>query len=203
MLVANMFFTALFFGTLGFVGTALAGKICARLPRLENAPPAGKAPVPWIVGGAALLGALVALHGAPPQQVFLLGIVTLALAGVWCADTEYGIVPDVFTLGPLAAILLVAILMHQWWIVLSAFVPFVPFALAAVLSKGHGMGWGDVKLVALGGALLGMQLSIVAFMAACVAAVVVARFARVRSGPIAFAPYLVAAIGVSLGVVGN
>ncbi|MGZ3532757.1 MAG: prepilin peptidase [Vulcanimicrobiaceae bacterium] len=203
MVFLNAFFTAILYGTLAFVASILSKKVCEELPRLEDGPPPGTPPVKWLIGGAAVLGALVALHHAPPQQVLLLGIVTLALAAIWCSDTAYGVVPDVFTLGPLAAILLVAVIAHEWFIVLSAVVPFAPFALAALLSKGRGMGWGDVKLVALGGALLGMHTAIVAFMAACIAAVIVSRLGRVRSGPIAFAPYLVAAIAVSLGVVGK
>jgi prepilin signal peptidase PulO-like enzyme (type II secretory pathway) len=198
-----MFFTGLLYGTLAFVGAAWSARMCANLPLLEDGPQAAVPPVKALVAGAAAIGILIALHRAPPQQTLLLGIVVLALAAIWCSDTSHGIVPDVFTLGPLAAILLVAVLMQQWWIVLSAAVPFVPFAIAALLSKGRGMGWGDVKLVALGGALLGMQLSIVAFMAACIAAVVVSRFQRRATGPIAFAPYLCAAIGLSLGVVGR
>ncbi|MDQ2872640.1 MAG: A24 family peptidase [Candidatus Eremiobacteraeota bacterium] len=203
MLLANVFFTALLYGTLAYVGSVLSEKICKNLPRLEGGPEAGKPPVPMLVAAACLLGALLALRQAPPAQILLLGVVTLALAAIWCSDTAYGIVPDVFTLGPLLAILLIAAIVHQWWIVVSAVVPFLPFALAALLSKGRGMGWGDVKLVALGGALLGMQTSIVACLAACIAAVVVSRFQRRHRGPIAFAPYLVAAIGVSLGVVGS
>ncbi len=203
MLFANVFFTALLYGTLAYVGSAASERICKNLPRLEDGPQAGKPPVTALIAGSAILGALLALHHTAPQQTFLLGLVTLALAAIWCSDTAYGIVPDVFTLVPLAVILLLAAVTHRWWIPLSAAVPFLPFAVAALLSKGRGMGWGDVKLVALGGALLGMQTSIVAFMGACIAAVLVSRFRRAHSGPIAFAPYLVAAIGISLGVVGT
>jgi prepilin signal peptidase PulO-like enzyme (type II secretory pathway) len=203
MIFLNTIFTALLYGALAFVASVVSKRICEELPRLEGGPPPGTPPVKWLVAGAALLGALVALHHAPPSQVLLLGIITFALTAIWCSDTAYGLVPDVFTLGPLAAILLVAILLHQWYIVISALVPFVPFAVAAFLSKGRGMGWGDVKLVALGGALLGMHIALVAFIAACIAAVLVSRLQRIRSGPIAFAPYLVAAIAVSLGVVGR
>jgi prepilin signal peptidase PulO-like enzyme (type II secretory pathway) len=60
------------------------------------------------------------------------------------------------------------------------------------------MGWGDVKLAALGGAVLGAGAALIAFAAACLVAVGVA-WARGRGAePIAFAPYLVASIGAAL-----
>ena len=78
-----------------------------------------------------------------------------ALTGCWYCDLARGIVPDFFTLFPLAALGSFAAVEGEWRVLISAAVPFVPFALAAVFSRGRGMGWGDAKLVALGGAVLG------------------------------------------------
>jgi leader peptidase (prepilin peptidase)/N-methyltransferase len=75
---------------------------------------------------------------------------------------------------------------------------FVPFAVAALASRGLGMGWGDVKLVALGGAVLGWEAAILAFGCACALAVIVALARKRRHEPLAFAPYLVAAIALPL-----
>jgi prepilin signal peptidase PulO-like enzyme (type II secretory pathway) len=77
------------------------------------------------------------------------------------------------------------------WSMLAA---FLPFALAALLSKGRGMGWGDSKLAALGGAVLGLQLSLLTFAAACLALVAVGWIRNRRTEPMAFAPYLAVAI---------
>jgi prepilin signal peptidase PulO-like enzyme (type II secretory pathway) len=60
------------------------------------------------------------------------------------------------------------------------------------------MGWGDVKLVALGGAVLGIHAAVLAFAAACLIAVAVAALLKRRSEPIPFAPYLAVAIAVAL-----
>ena len=74
-------------------------------------------------------------------------------------------------------------------------------AIAALASRGRGMGWGDVKLAALGGALLGVADATLAyFVAAAVAYVIARRTAGVRR-PIAFGPYLAASIAVTLTIV--
>lgn len=197
-----MLAAALVFGCLAWFGVVLAARVCRDLPRLEDGPPPGAAPIPYLIGGSSLVGALLVLHHAPVLQVLLMGLVCMALVAAWCSDAAYGIVPDLFTLGPLVAVLGVAVALGAWWLLVSALVPLLPFAIAALLSKGRGMGWGDVKLVALGGALLGMQVAVIAFSCASLAAVLVYRRRGLAHGPIAFAPYLVAAIGLSLAVVG-
>ncbi|HKU81231.1 MAG TPA: prepilin peptidase, partial [Candidatus Tumulicola sp.] len=75
---------------------------------------------------------------------------------------------------------------------------FVPFAIAAWSTKGRGMGWGDVKLVALAGAALGAPLAMLAMVAACILAVIGYRIKHLASGPIAFAPYIAVAVGVAI-----
>lgn len=193
---------ALVFGCLAWFGIVLSARVCARLPRLSYGPPAAQPPVPYLIAGSALFGAALALHQVPFFQLLLLGVVWMALVAAWCSDSTMGIVPDVFTLVPLAFVIAVAVFTHAWWIVASALIPLLPFGLAALASRGRGMGWGDVKLVALGGALLGIQTAIAAFAVACIAAALVYRLRGTQTGPIAFAPYLVAAIGISLALIG-
>lgn len=193
---------ALVFGCLAWFGVLCSARVCRDLPRLPDGPPPGPVPVAWLVAGASVVGGFLGFHGLPVLQLLLVGSVCMALVAAWCSDVAYGIVPDVFTLVPLAALLALAIATQSWWLIVSALVPLLPFGLAALASKGRGMGWGDVKLVALGGALLGMQVALAAFAVACLLAVVIYRTRGVQSGPIAFAPYLVAAIGVSLAIVG-
>jgi prepilin signal peptidase PulO-like enzyme (type II secretory pathway) len=79
----------------------------------------------------------------------------------------------------------------------SAAVPFAAFAAAALLSHGRGMGWGDVKLATLGGAVLGLEASLVALSLSCLAAAIYGYARGQRDVPIAFAPYLVAAIALT------
>ena len=195
MIVASIL-GALFFAAAGYLGSLLGLAFAERIEAFEDGPEPGRPLIPALIAACALIGAVVTAHGNQ-GQVLLIAIVCVALVAIWITDTTRGVVPDVFTLGPLGLILLVALWQHNWFVFASAAVPFVPFAIVAVLSHGRGMGWGDVKLVALGGALLGAEASVLAFALACVAAVVLNYVRGRRHGPIAFAPYLAAAIGLA------
>lgn len=191
---------ALFFGAAAYVGVLLANSMTFESGALENAPPRGEPPIAVLIGASALIGAIVVPHAVGNAQILLLAILCLVLAGIWCTDVRYGIVPDVFTLAPLGLLVVVGMLQHEWGIFFSILLPALPFAGAAILSKGIGMGWGDVKLAALGGAVLGPQAAVLAFALACIAAVIVAYARGWRTGPIAFAPYMAAAIAVAVPV---
>jgi leader peptidase (prepilin peptidase)/N-methyltransferase len=189
---------AFFFGAAGIVGALLGVTFADRFESLSDGPPPQQTPIPLLILGCALIGAFITVHAFSPAQLVMLAIVCVSLVAIWIVDARRGIVPDAFTLGPLGIILLVAIWQHEWQFFISAAIPFVPFAIAAMLSKGRGMGWGDVKLVALGGAVLGAQWAIIAFAVACFAAVVMCYARGKQRGPIAFAPYLTAAIGAAI-----
>ena len=190
---------ALFFAAAGYLGSLLGLAFAERIEPFEDGPEPGRPLVPALIAACALIGAIVATR-ADQGQILLIAIVCLALVAIFITDTMRGIVPDVFTLGPLGLILVVALWQHNWFVFISAAVPFVPFAIVAALSHGRGMGWGDVKMVALGGALLGAEASVLAFAVACVGAVVLNYVRGRRHGPIAFAPYLAAAIGLAIPV---
>jgi leader peptidase (prepilin peptidase)/N-methyltransferase len=194
------FLGAVFFAVAGYLGALLGVTFADRLPRLTDAPAPQNTPVLALVAACALIGAMVVTHAVSQGQVMLIAIVCLALVAIWITDARRGLIPDVFTLGPLGIMLLVGVWQHEWWLFISAALPFIPFAVAAMLSRGRGMGWGDVKLVALGGAVLGAQVAILAFAAACLAAVAVNYTRGNKRGPIAFAPYLAAAIGVAIPI---
>lgn len=188
---------AVFFALAAFVGVQVGNAVAESLQRFDDGPQPHDAPASWLIGGCAVIGALTVVHAVAPAQVLLVALVCTSLVAAWCCDARTGIVPDFFTVIPLAIILAVALWTHESWIFVSTLVPFVPFAAAAALSRGRGMGWGDVKLAALGGGVLGAQLSLLAFAIACIVAVVVSRVHR-RPAPIAFAPYLAGAIGIAL-----
>src|SRR5581483_12514797 len=120
---------ALFFGIAAYAGILLAGTLSYR--RLEDSPEPGEPPAAWLIAGSAAVGAIVAAHGNA-SQIVISAIVCASLAGIWCTDVRYGIVPDALTLGPLAIVLLTAFWQHQWSLVAGAVIPVIPFAIAAL-----------------------------------------------------------------------
>lgn len=188
---------ALFFAAAAYLGVVLGNAFAERAQPLPGGPAPHEVPLAVLLAGAAVIGALVVLR-APPSEILMVAIMCVALSAIWVTDARRGVVPDAFTLGPLAIIFAVALWQHEWYVFAGAAAPFIPFAAAAALSKGRGMGWGDVKLVALGGAVLGLELSVLAFALACLIAVAVNYARGQRRGVFAFAPYLSAAIAVAM-----
>jgi prepilin signal peptidase PulO-like enzyme (type II secretory pathway) len=189
---------AIFFGCVAFIAAEVSRAVCARVEPLSDGPATGTPPILVLVAASTLLGGGLMARGATVAELAAAAIVIFALVAAWCSDMLCGLVPDVFTLAPLGALLLLAFTQRDWGILVSALVPFVPFAVAALYSRGHGMGWGDAKLVALAGAALGAPLALLALAVACVAAVVGHRLAHAGRNPIAFAPYIAACTGLAL-----
>ena len=190
----------LIFGAAALLGILASEHICGRIEAFPDGPsPASPQPV-LLVTVMALVGGCVALHGFAASVIAVGAVAAFALTGCWYCDLARGIVPDFFTLFPLGCLAVFAVVEGEWRVILSAAVPFVPFAAAALLSRGRGMGWGDAKLVALGGAVLGAQASLVAFALSCLAAGVVSRINGRRGTPVAFAPYLVIAAAGTLAL---
>jgi prepilin signal peptidase PulO-like enzyme (type II secretory pathway) len=193
--------TAALFAAAGWIGTLAAGALCAgRTPFDDGPQPVAFRRWPFALAGCCI-GAVLAAHGAPPAQLAVLVLVMFALAGGAAADLACGVLPDVFTLGPLALIVGFGFAARDVTPALGAAFAFAPFAAAAIFSRGRGMGWGDVKLAALGGALLGARDATLAFALAAIAAYVIARRTGGARRPIAFGPYLAASIVATLAVV--
>jgi hypothetical protein len=188
---------AVFFASIAVVAIGVSRAFCAQIEASDDGPPARTPPYVVLPAACALLGVLLVTLHAGPLELGIAAIVLFALVACWCSDTLCGIVPDVFTLAPLAALLLFAIAQRDWPMALSAPLVFAPFAAAALFTRGHGMGWGDAKLVALSGIALGAPLAFLTLSAACAAAVVAHRLSSTR-GPIAFAPYIAALTGAAL-----
>jgi prepilin signal peptidase PulO-like enzyme (type II secretory pathway) len=189
---------AIFFASVAVVAVQLSRAACAGESPAPNGPAAGKPPYALLVVGCAVLGGLLVYAGATAIQLGIAALVLFTLVAAWCSDTLCGLVLDIFTLPPLAALLLFAISERQWMMVVAAAVAFAPFAVAAMLSRGMGMGWGDAKLVAITGAALGLPLAVLALAAACAAAAILHRLLRGKGSPIAFAPYIAAATALAL-----
>jgi prepilin signal peptidase PulO-like enzyme (type II secretory pathway) len=190
--------TVLLFGLAGGLGAACARVLCATRAPYEDGPQPIAVPSPVFVVAAACLGLAVAWRGLEPAQVALLLTVVVALAGCSAADLACGALPDAFTLAPLVLVLTLSAFERDPMPALAAAFVALPFAAAALLSRGRGLGWGDVKLAALGGALLGAGGAALAFTLAALAAYVMARATGRPRRPIAFGPYLAATIAITL-----
>jgi prepilin signal peptidase PulO-like enzyme (type II secretory pathway) len=189
---------ALFFAGVALVGAEVSRLYCAHVEPFADGPTPRHAPVVAICITAAAIGGLLSFWKVPALNIGLASIVVFSLVACWCSDAICGIVPDVFSLVPLAVLLLFALTQRDWEVWWSATIPFAFFAGAALLTRGKGMGWGDAKLVALTGAALGAPLALVALPIACVVAVVAQRFAKTKGVPMAFAPYIAALTGIAL-----
>jgi leader peptidase (prepilin peptidase)/N-methyltransferase len=199
-LVLTIFGAAAAFGAFAFAGVMAARTYWDDIAPLPDAPPRSEPPTLAIVAVAVLLGVLCGLRGIPPTGLAVVALTVGLMSAIWCVDVRRGIVPDALTLIPLVVLVLANALMGRWFVTLAAIVPAVPFAIMAWRTKGQGLGWGDVKLAALGGALLGMQTAMLSFAIAALVAVAVAAIRRAGKQPIPFGPYLASAIALPLAL---
>ncbi len=196
--IVVLFGWAFIFACAAGCGVLAAMLICSRTEAFADGP-SSRALHPAIpIALFALLGPLLAARGGTVGQLGIVALLGVPLAGIWYADARKGIVPDVFTLFPLAIIAVSVLIHHSWFVAISAAFLFVVFAVAAALSKGRGMGWGDAKLAALTGAVLGLESSMLALALACFAATVVSVIRDRGTKPIAFAPYIIVAIVMAM-----
>ena len=202
MIAMTAIVTTLLFGAAAWSGMLFADMLCiGRKPADDGPEPTAFKRWP-IVAGATVLGTIVGVQGVSPWHAAICTIAVLALAGCAAADLSCGMLPDVLTLGPLALVVGSGIALHSWAPAIGAVLVFAPFAIVAILSNGRGMGWGDVKLAAFGGAFLGVRDATLAFVLAAIAAYIVARRSGHPKRPIAFGPYLagsIATISVTIG----
>lgn len=186
------------YGFAALLGLRCSAAMCENIVPFQDGPRPGKPPTIALIVGATIVGAVLATRGLPAQGLSIFAVLVVSLVACWYSDVRCGIVPDAFTLVPLVLVLGVALVERNVVPLVSGVIVFLPFAGAALLSKGLGMGWGDVKLVALGAAVLGLQTSVLAFCGACLLAVLIAVVRRRRHEPIAFVPYLAGSIAVAL-----
>ncbi len=191
---------ALLFGVTGRLGSRLAEAWYGERLREHDGPPSVALPAWIFIAVPAALGIVVGVRGVQPLQAVVLLVAVLALTVCAATDCRSGTIPDLFTLGPLLAVLLVSALRREWTPSAGALFAFVPFAAIASLSRGRGMGWGDVKLAALGGALVGLGGITLAVVIASAAAALAAFLQGRARRPIAYGPYLAASIAVALGL---
>jgi prepilin signal peptidase PulO-like enzyme (type II secretory pathway) len=149
-----------------------------------------------LVGSSAGCGLILALRGLAWQDLTMAAVMSIFLAACWHSAVATGKISDYFIFIPLSAILIADAAQQDYWLLLAPLIPFLPFAVAAYISKGENMGWDDAKLAALGGATLGAWYAVLAFATACIVAAIVARLRKKTREPILFAPYMIASLAL-------
>jgi leader peptidase (prepilin peptidase)/N-methyltransferase len=191
---------AALFGTAGWCGRMLAETRYASLEREADGPLPVALPAWLFVAVPAGLGTVVGLHGVQPVTLALLVIAVLSLTVCAATDLRSGLLPDLFTIGPLVVVVAVSAQQGDWLPLAGAVFALLPFAAIAAISRGRGMGWGDVKLAALGGALVGIGgITLAVTLASAAAFLVFSVKGRTRE-PIAFGPYLAVSIGALMAL---
>ncbi len=193
----SILITSVAFATFSFAGALIARTYFGGEP-IPDGPPVSQPPVRSLIIAAAIAGGVCAYRGLGAEALAIVAASCALMTAIWYTDVTRGIVPDSLTLIPLGALIVAGCLTGRWYLALAAAIPAAPFAFMAWRTKGIGMGWGDVKLAALGGALLGMKDATLAFALASFIAIVIAKLRRAEARPVAFAPYLASAIIVPL-----
>ncbi|KKT32410.1 MAG: Type 4 prepilin-like protein leader peptide-processing enzyme [Candidatus Woesebacteria bacterium GW2011_GWB1_44_11] len=135
-----------------------------------------------------------------PQILWL--IIFCILEIIFIIDFEHQIIPDSFVFAGLFLSLFL-IPDSLFGSLFAGFLASTLLVLIHLLTKGRGMGLGDVKFAVLGGMLVGLKLLPVWFFLAFLTGafigiiLILGRKARLKS-QIAFGPFLVAAIPLSL-----
>lgn len=189
-MIARIVLSSFIFACSAAVGITLAQMLLSRTESLEDGPRRVNLHPAVPVVFMAILGIVLAVRGAGTAQLATAALLGVPLIGSWYADSHKGIIPDAFTLLPLAAICIFAFVSHSWMIPVFALVTFVVFACAALLSRGRGMGWGDAKLAGVAGAVLGLPWSFGVLGVACLAATVTSIVRDRGKSPVAFGPYI-------------
>ncbi len=168
-------------------------------------------PIPWRypaleLASGALAAASMAAFGADWRGLAVM-VMAVALVPVVAIDLEHKLIPNIVVL-PAAAVALVFAVLHdpgRWWVPVIAAAGAAAFLGVLWLLYPRGMGFGDVKLALLLGAVLGASIIpafAIAFFAGSVLGVaLIARGGRgARKTAVPFGPFLAAGALLALWV---
>lgn len=129
----------------------------------------------------------------------VLGVIILCFVGIFFADLEYGIIPDFLVIVSTFASLIYIVATGQLVFphVVTGLITLLFFVLLFVITRGKGMGLGDVKLSFVLGFFLGFPSIIVAlylaFLTGAGVSIILVVWKKIRflGGTIPFGPFLV------------
>jgi leader peptidase (prepilin peptidase)/N-methyltransferase len=180
-----------------------------KLARLEDLEPGSKA---WQVYGPPIMSAAIfAIFGytfaTAPLALGLRSLFALVLVQVVFFDLEHRLILDRVMFPSMALALLVSLTNKPWWLGiatgLGAGLLFLLLSLlGAAIFKAEALGFGDVKLAAFMGLLLGwpaiFQALFYGVLLAGIVAIGVVVWTRSMKGTIAYGPYLAVGALISL-----
>lgn len=135
-----------------------------------------------------------------PQSIIFLGVIATFLIGIFFADLDYGLIPDkmVIVIFFSAIFYLFSINAPLLNHMLSGLGALLFFLMLFIVTKGKGMGFGDVKLSFVLGLLLGFPLIVfclyLAFLTGAAVSIILVIWKKLRffGGTIPFGPFLAA-----------
>lgn len=133
-----------------------------------------------------------------PAAIFL-GVTLFSFIGIFFADIEYGIIPDALVVVSFfsSVLYLIATSAPLTTHFLSAVGSFLFFLILFLVTKGKGMGFGDVKLSLVLGLFLGFPNIIaalyMAFLTGAGVSIILVVWRKIRffGGTIPFGPFLI------------
>ncbi|HZE86743.1 MAG TPA: prepilin peptidase [Methylomirabilota bacterium] len=154
-----------------------------------------------------LLFIFIALHTGMLSETFYYLFIVSTLIILFFTDLKYGILPFVVIFPTIIISLGYILLTTQSLLLndlLSAFGAFLFFLLLFFITKGRGMGFGDVVYVFLMGLLLGFPNIVlglyIAFLSGAIISLILVLIKRkkLQGGTVPFGPFLVAGTFISL-----
>jgi prepilin signal peptidase PulO-like enzyme (type II secretory pathway) len=135
-------------------------------------------------------------------SLFFALFIYLIVVAVSVIDLEKQIIPDELVFLPYIVVLILLILIHPdnfYSFILSGFLASLFLLLLNFITRGRGMGLGDVKFVLMGGTLVGLPLMIlwlaISFVLGAVTGLFLIAIKRAEFGKsISFGPYLAVAL---------
>jgi len=133
-------------------------------------------------------------------------LILVVLVSIFITDFENQIIPDVLVFIGYATIALVLFFIHPqgfYGFFLSGFLSALFLLGLHAITKGQGMGLGDVKLALLGGTLLGWPLTVIwmflSFVIGAVVGLILIVFGKAKfRKKIAFGPFMVVSLLITL-----
>jgi hypothetical protein len=197
-MVLNIVVSALVYGCATYLSLELVNWLFAQVGRPMKADlklqSAARSLLPFSSG---FIGAMLAAYYAEGSTFLIVGLVCVSLAMATWSELGFGLVPDFVLIVPLIVLLVIAFVERTYGPVEAAFMLALPFAVLTVISKRKQIVRSDIELAAVGGAVLGVKLAVVAFTVALLAAFAV-NFRERKTEHVALTPYVSSCIAIAL-----